>query len=287
LDLALHGGAVRRWRFQLLQRSLRDRRDLAQLLVERARLLLLRFAEQLRRRQEAFAHHVAAVAPGLVKLTGLPCRPPLFGESLRHALAVLPADARHRRQVTHGQRRGELAFAHQLLHQLGQNLHQRQTIRHPVPAPVEAARQFLDRATQTALHLLKQPALFQRTVRLAHPQRALQHQRVGFAHLPHDRLDRVAAQLLERADALVPVDDQIAAARFDDDDRRLLPAFSQRSDQPALARRMPYPEVFQAAVQLMKLQLRHRARVSVCAGADPVFSGLGGSVPESLCRSTR
>jgi len=45
LDLSLRGGAVRRWRFQMLQRSLRDRRDLAQLLVERARLQLLRFAE--------------------------------------------------------------------------------------------------------------------------------------------------------------------------------------------------------------------------------------------------
>jgi len=45
LDLALQAGAVRRRRFQMLQRSLRDRRDLAQLLVERARLPRLRFAE--------------------------------------------------------------------------------------------------------------------------------------------------------------------------------------------------------------------------------------------------
>jgi hypothetical protein len=44
-DLPLRAGAVQRWRFQMLQRSLRDRRDLAQLLVERARLLLLRFGE--------------------------------------------------------------------------------------------------------------------------------------------------------------------------------------------------------------------------------------------------
>jgi hypothetical protein len=45
LDLPLHGGAVQWRRFQMLQSSLRDRRDLAQLLVERARLPLLRFAE--------------------------------------------------------------------------------------------------------------------------------------------------------------------------------------------------------------------------------------------------
>jgi len=35
---------------------------------------------------------------------------------------------------------------------------------------------------------------------------------------------------------------------------KLLADLSQRSDQPTLARRMPYPEAFQAAVQLMKLQ---------------------------------
>ena len=104
----------------------------------------------------------------------------------------------------------------------------------------------------------QQPALFDRALRLAHPQRPVQRQRVGFAHLPDDGVDRVAAQLLERGDALVAVDDQIAAAIFDDDDGRLLADLSQRSDQPTLARRMPYPEAFQAAVQLMKLQSHRR-----------------------------
>jgi len=59
----------------------------------------------------------------------------------------------------------------------------------------------------------------------------------------------------------VAVDDQIAAFAFDDDDRGLLARFSQRGDQPPLARRVPHPEAFQAAVQLMKLQLRHRVRL--------------------------
>jgi hypothetical protein len=40
LDLPPHGGAVRRRRFQMLQRSLRERRDLGQFLVERLRLRL-------------------------------------------------------------------------------------------------------------------------------------------------------------------------------------------------------------------------------------------------------
>ena len=40
LDLSPYGGAVRRRRFQLLQRSLRDGRNVGQLPVERLRLRL-------------------------------------------------------------------------------------------------------------------------------------------------------------------------------------------------------------------------------------------------------
>ncbi len=167
---------------------------------------------------------------------------------------MLSIDARHRRQIAHGERRSDLALAQQLLHRFRQRLHQRQAAGHPCLAAVKAPGEFFHRATQTALHLGQQPALFQSTFRLAHPQRPVQHQRVGFTHRPDDGLDRVAAQLLERGDALVTVDDQIAATGFDDDDGRLLPTFSQRSHQPPLARRTPDPEAFQAAVQLMKLQ---------------------------------
>ncbi len=105
--------------------------------------------------------------------------------------------------------------------------------------------------------------MFERRFRLAHAQRSFEHQRLGFAHLPHHGVHRVAAQLLERGDSLVAVDDQVAAAGFDDDDGRLLAGFSQRCDQPPLACRMPHPEVFQTAVQLMKFQLRHRVRLGV------------------------
>ena len=126
---------------------------------------------------------------------------------------------------------------------------------------IETPRQSFDRTAQPAFHLRQQPALFQRGLRLAHPQRALQHQRFGFAHRPHDGLHRVAPQLLERGNAFVAVYDQIAARVFDDDDGRLLPGVSQRGQQAALARRVANPEALQAAVELMKLQLRHRIEV--------------------------
>ena len=63
-----------------------------------------------------------------------------------------------------------------------------------------------------------------------------EHKSFSFGHWPNGCRYRVAAQLLECGDALVTVDDQKAAARFDDDDRRLLADLSQRSDQPTLAR---------------------------------------------------
>ncbi len=260
LDLALHDGAVRRWRWQMLQRPLCEGGDLVQDLLQSVGWRLC-FAEQLRRTQQAFAHCPTGSAPGLVERAGLPCGPGLFDEGGGHALAMVAVAARHRHQVTHGQRRGEFAFAHQLLHRFGQGLHQRQAARHPVPAAVEAACQILDRISQPAFHLLQQPALFERAGRFTHDERTLQHQGVGFTHGPHHRLDRVAAQLLESGDALVAVDDQIAAALFDHDDWCLLTGFSQRGNQPPLARGMAEAEIFQAAVQLMKLQLGHRVRL--------------------------
>ncbi len=241
----------------MLQRPLRERRDLAQLPVERLGLRL-RPGEKLRRCQDAFAHGAAGVAPCAIERARVPRRPPLLGEGGGHAPAMLPADARRRRQIARGERGSDLAFPHQLLHRFRQRLHQRQAAGHPRLAAVEAPGEFFQRATQTAFHLGQQPALFDRALRLAHPQRPVQRQRVGFAHLPDDGVDRVAAQLLERGDAFVAVDDQIAVASFDDDYGRLLADLSQRRDQPALARRTPYPEAFQAAVQLMKLQSHRR-----------------------------
>jgi len=82
----------------------------------------------------------------------------------------------------------------------------------------------------------------------------LEQQRVCFVHVPHHGLDRVATQRLERGNTFVAVDDEVAFGLLDDDDGGLLTGFSQRSDQPALAGRVADPEVFQAAVQLMKFQ---------------------------------
>jgi hypothetical protein len=73
--------------------------------------------------------------------------------------------------------------------------------------------------------------LFQRAFLWTKAQRLIQQQSFGIAHRPDGGFDRVPAQLLERRDALVAIDHQVAIAMVrgeDHDDGRLLAALSQR-----------------------------------------------------------
>jgi hypothetical protein len=92
-------------------------------------------------------------------------------------------------------------------------------------------------------------------------QRTVQHQSLDFVHRPDHRLNRVPSQLLESRDALVTVNDQIAIRLIrnsDDDDRCLLSRGRQRRQQLPLPLWIPRPQMFMAAVQLVKLQLHFR-----------------------------
>lgn len=181
----------------------------------------------------------------------------------RHPLAVVQADTRHRHQILHRHVRRDPALAHLLLDALRQQLHQRQPPRYPTGAAIEPPRHLLQPVAETLLELLKQPPLFQRRLAFTQPQRAVQHQRLGLAHRPQDRFHRVPAQLLQRRDALVAVNDQVAArlfARGHHHDRRLLARFGQRGQQPALTRPVADPQVLQSPVELVKLQLHRLSR---------------------------
>ena len=94
-------------------------------------------------------------------------------------------------------------------------------------------------------------------------------------------MDRVAPQLLERGDALMSIDHQIALLVGDNDDWGLLTGFSQRRQQSPESRRVADPEMLQAAVQLMELQgLRHGfqyARAGIWS-----FAGCRGCCSETL-----
>jgi hypothetical protein len=223
--------------------------------------LALRFQKQFRLGEHARANDARAVPPGGIELPGLPRVAMMLDEGGGHPLAVLHVDARHRHQILHRQLRRQLAFAHLLLDRFRQHLHQPQTPRHPTHAAVEAPAQLFQRVTEALLHLRQQPALFQRALLWTEAQRPLQQQRFGFAHRPHRSFDRVPAQLLERGDALVAVDHQVALAalcREDHDDGRLLATLSQRRHQAPLSVRLTDSQMFPAPVELVKLQLHGR-----------------------------
>ena len=91
-------------------------------------------------------------------------------------------------------------------------------------------------------------------------QRAIQQHRRSLAHRPHHRFHRVPAQLLQRLDSLVPIDDHVTvrlAFRRTTHDGCLLSAVGQRCQQPPLPRRMAHSQVLPRPVELVKLQL-HR-----------------------------
>ena len=219
-----------------MESPLCDGYDLVQIALQRGwRVLPLRFEKQLRVVEKALARDSFGHPPGVVKGGGLPRGPMPLGEYGGHPEALLEAHSRHRHQVAHGDLRADFTFAHLLLDRFRQRLDQRQAARHPARAAVETPRQIVDRVAEPFFHLRQQPALFQRAIRLAHAQRAVQQQRLGFAHVPDDGMHRVAAQRLERGDPLVAVDDEVAGRLLDHDDGRLLAGFSQRSEQAPLA----------------------------------------------------
>ncbi len=220
--------------------------------------LPLRFEKQLGIIQNAFADRGRTFAPGGIQLAGFARIAVMLGEDRRHPLAILQALARHRHQKLQRHLRQDLALAHLLLDRFRQNLHQRQPPRYPAHAAIEPARQLIQPVAEALLQLRQQPAHLQRGLVFGQPQRAVQQHGRGLAHRPHHRFHRVPAQLLQRRDPLIAVDDHVTirlAFRRHHHDGRLLPTVGQRRQQPPLPRRMAHSQVLPAPVELVKLQL--------------------------------
>jgi hypothetical protein len=238
------------------------------------RRLPLRFQKQFRLGENALADHARTVPPGGIELSGLPRIASVLDENRGHPRAILQVDSRHRHQILHRQLRRDGSFAHLLLDGFRQQLDQRQAPRHPTHAAVETARQLLQRVAEALLHLRQQPALFQRAFLGTEAHGPVQQQSFGLTHRPDGGFDRVPAQLLERRDALMAIDHQVAARlSFDGHyhDRRLLPRLSQRRDQVPLPVWLADSQVFPGPVELVKLQL-HRWQLGVQYGPSRDWS---------------
>lgn len=216
------------------------------------------FEKQLWRIQNPLAHRRRRIAPGGIEFSGLTAREAVFGKCLSHAPTVGKIGARHRRQIFHRHMRGDLAGANPLLHRFGKLLDQRQPSRDPTRAAIKSPRQILQAVAEPLLQLGKQPALLERVFLLRQPHRPVQHQRVGFAHVPDESLYRVAPQFLQRRNALVAIDDLVAIRLIfnsDNHDRRLLSAGRKRRQQPLLPPAIARAQMLIPAVELMKFQL--------------------------------
>jgi hypothetical protein len=224
----------------------------------RFRFLPLRLEKQIRRIEDAFADRGRSLAPSGIQLARLARIAVVLGEDRGHPLAVLQALARHRRQKLHGHLRQDLALAHLLLDSLRQKLHQCQPPRYPTHASIELARQLIESIAEALLQLRQKPTHLQRGLLFRQPQRAIQQHGRGLAHRPFHRFHRVPAQLLQRRDPLIAVDDHVTVRLTfgrHHHDGSLLPTVGQRRQKPPLPRRVAHSQVLPAPVELVKLQL--------------------------------
>jgi len=243
--------------------------------VARFALLPLRFEEQLGLLQQPFADRARTLAPGGVQEACFAHLRVTLGENVGHPPAVFQTLARHRRQKLQRHLRWDLPLPHLLLNRLRQNLHQRQSPRHPAHTAIKAAGQLLQPVSEALLQLRQKPAHFQRRLRFGEAQRAVQQYRRGLAQRPHHRFHRVSPQLLQRRDPLVTVDDHVTMRLIfgrHHHDGRLLAGFRQRGQQPPLPRRMARPQALPTPVELVKLQSHggHRCGISM----EPPGTGL-------------
>jgi hypothetical protein len=220
--------------------------------------LPLRLEKQFGIVQYAFADRGRTLAPRGIQLAGLTRIAATLREDRRHPLAILQALACHRYQKLQRHLRQDLALAHLLLNGFRQNLNQRQPPRYPAHAAVEPARQLIESVAEALLQLGQQPAHLQGGLVFRQPQRAVQKHCRSLAHRPYHRFHRVPAQLLQRCNPLVAVDDHVAvrgAFGGHHHDGYLLPGFGERGQQPPLSRRMADPQVLPTPVELVKFQL--------------------------------
>ncbi len=218
----------------------------------------LGFQKQLRLIENALPYRRRSVSPGGIQLPGFPAGEPMRRQRFGHALTVFEARTCHRYQELHCNVGRDRTAADLLLHALRKLIDQRQSTRYPTQTAIETAAQLVQAIAEAMLQFGQQPTFFQCRIPFAPTQRTVHHQRFDFAHRPDHGLHRVPAQLLQRRDPLVAVDDKVTVNLVGDrhhHNRRLLPRTGQRRQQPPLPLRPANPQVPPAPIQLMKLKL--------------------------------
>jgi hypothetical protein len=177
---------------------------------------------------------------------------------LGQLLAGLRCIAGQRHQGFHRRLHGNPPLADRLLDRRRKLTHQTQTSRHPAGALDEALGQLVLAPAEAVLKLGEQPPLLEGRGARAVGYLPLQDQRLGFLHLPHQRLHRVTAQPTQSRDSLMAVDDHVASGRLavgDHHDRLLLAVLFQAQAQPTLLLDTHRAKRRVGHLQLVKFQL--------------------------------
>jgi hypothetical protein len=225
----------------------------------RHRLLTnLLFAAQVQQgvREQPLADLGRPRTPGAVELLDL----------LGQTLADLATLARQGDQAPKGCLHRKPTRANVLLHRLGQDTHQRKSLRHPRRAAVKAARKLNKPQAEAALELGQEPTLLQGAGALGHLQRPGQHQGVCFREIPAHSTHYVAAQTAQSTKALVAVDHHEAlrtrggTRHRHRHDRGLLTLLLQTHRKPLLLQRRAGAQALVAQVKLVVIQRQFAGR---------------------------
>lgn len=223
--------------------------------------LTLRAQKELRVFDDPPAHVPRSLTPSAVQLAYLAARAVVLRDRLGERLAVLTLRTRQGHQVLHRRLGRDMTRADVLLHRDGQDLHQREPLRHPAHAPVESFRQVLV-AQGKIPEFLEQPGLLDRRLSLRRAERPEKDQRLRLAHVPHRRLDRVLPQALQKTHTPVAVDHLVPAlflAKRHHHDRYLLALLRERGEQPPLPLRTPQVQVLVPHLELVKFQVHPKS----------------------------
>ena len=191
----------------------------------------LGFQEQLRLIENAPPDCRRGVSPRVVQLSGFAAGEPMHRKRFGHVLTVFEVHTCYRYQKLHRYMGRDHTAADLSLNALGKLIDQRQTARYPTRAAIKPARQLVETIAEALFQFRQQPAFFQRRLVFRPAQRPVQDQSFGLAYRPDHRLYRVPAQLLQRRDPLVAVDDLVTVNLVGDlhhHNRSLLPRAGQR-----------------------------------------------------------
>jgi hypothetical protein len=167
---------------------------------------------------------------------------PMRRDRLDEAPAVGRVGARQRHEVLHRRVRDDVALPDVLLHGIGQRAHQTQAPRHPAHAPIETARDHVERQPVLLMERAQQPRLLEHVLGRVRLQQMAKDQRLARAQLPDHRRDDVAMQTAQAADAFVAIYHNVLGLEGHDHDGHLLTDIGDQRQQPPLAGRLAHTE---------------------------------------------